>query len=101
MEGSGARRYTTVACAIVTILVIGLLGGLLHHHESQSDESACCYCHAGLHTPVFNLAGSLAITTFVPAGFVTRTRPPRVPRVVRFSTLAPRAPPVATHPAIV
>ena len=90
------KRFPTIAVAIVIILILGLLGGLFHHHESESDQIACSYCHAGLQTPVFDLAGALVVTTFAPVGFVTPRRASRIPRLVQSSTLVPRAPPATT-----
>jgi hypothetical protein len=99
-ERSIRERFPAIAFAIVTVLVLGLLGGLLHHHESESDEISCCYCHVGLQTPVSDLASALVVATFAPVGFVTPGWPSRIPRVIHFSTLVPRAPPVTTLPGL-
>ena len=93
-------RFPIMRLAIVFILVLVLLGGLFHHHESQSDSAACSYCHAGVQTPVIDLAGALAVPFLANVGSVIPTRPSCLPRVVQFSTLVPRAPPVTTHPVV-
>ena len=93
------HRFSGKALAIVGILVLGLLGGLLHHHDSESDSDACSYCHAGVQTPVIDLAVTLVATTFAVVGFVGPRRPVCLPQVVRRPPFVPRAPPSTTHPA--
>jgi len=94
-EGVPAR-----ALVIVAILVLGLLGGLFRHHESASDSAACAFCHAGVQTPVPDLAGTLFATGAAVVGFIPPVLPSRLPGVAHFSTLIPRGPPVATHPVM-
>jgi len=96
--GNGLRRFPTIALVIVAVLVLGLLGGLLHHHESESEAAACCYCHCGLQTPIFDLAIALVATSFAPVGFVTPSPPIRVPSVIHFFLVVPRAPPATAIP---
>ncbi len=92
LEWSIREQFPIKALAIVVILVLGLLGGLLHHHESEGDFDACSYCHAGFLRPVIDLTVALAATTFAVVGLVASSRSARLPRVVHFSTLVPRAP---------
>lgn len=92
------ERLPSKALAIVAVLVFALFGCLFHHHESAPESAACSYCQAGVQTPVIDLAGALVATTSAVLGFVTPARPSRLPRVVRFLTLVPRAPPATTHP---
>lgn len=99
-ERSTPEWFPTIGFAIVAIVVLGLLGGLLHHHESESDEITCCYCHAGPQTRVFDLARAWVVTTLAPAGFVTPLRLSCIPRMIHFSTLVPRAPPVTVVPVM-
>ena len=97
----GAWDWSRIqAVAIGAILVFGLLGGLLHHHDSAAESDACAFCHAGAQTPGPDLAGALVATTFAVVGFTPPVAPSRLPGVVDFSTLIPRAPPAATHPAV-
>ena len=91
-------QFLTIVLAIVAILVLGLIGGLLHHHESESESATCFYCHTGLQTPVFDLASALVVTTLAPVGVVTPARFSRIPCVIHFSRVVPRAPPVTTLP---
>jgi hypothetical protein len=87
--------------AIIAIVLLGSLEGLFHHHESASNSAACSYCHAGVQTPVINLAGTLITPYSAAVGSVTPTQPSHLARIVRFSTLVPRAPPgVATHSSV-
>lgn len=95
---SGRPRLTT-ALVVVAVLVVVLVGGLFHHHESETESAACSCCHAGLQTPVADL-GALVTVRFVVVGFLSSTRPSRIPNLVHFSTLIPRAPPVVTHPVV-
>jgi len=87
---------------LVAVAVLGLVlfGALLHHHASAAEAATCSYCQAGVETPVPDLAGVLTTTSFVVVWCVTQTPPCRLPRVVHFSTLIPRAPPVTTLPVI-
>jgi hypothetical protein len=98
-ERSIRAQVPIKAIAIVAILVLGLVGSLFHHHESASESAACSYCHAGVQTPVMDLAGALVAPSFAVVGFVTLARLSRLPRIVQFSTLIPRAPPTTMHPA--
>src|ERR1700752_2040048 len=90
---STKKGLPAIAFAVVAILILVLLGGLFHHHESEVEVAACCYCHAGVQSPVFDLP--IVWTPLAPVGFATPARPGRVSGVVRFSKLAPRAPPAA------
>jgi hypothetical protein len=93
-------EFPMKALAVVAVLVVVLLGGLSHHHTSAADADACSYCHVGLETPVIDLTGSRVATALASVGYVTPTRPYRLPRIVHFLTHIPRAPPVTTHPVM-
>jgi hypothetical protein len=97
-ERSIRGQFPLTGLAIVAILVLVLLGGLFHHHESASDSAACSYCHAGVQTPVVDLAGALVTPSFAAVGSVAPAQPSDFPRISHFSTLVPRAPPVPNHP---
>ena len=86
--------------ALIAIAVLGLVlfGYLLHRHESAAEAATCSYCQAGVETPVPDLSGVLATTSFVVVWCVAPAPRCRLPRVVHFSTLVPRAPPVTTLP---
>jgi hypothetical protein len=84
--------------AIVAILILALVGGLFHHHKPASHSVACSYCHAGVQTPVIDLAVALVVPLFAVVGIATPARPSHVPRIDRASTLIPRAPPGAAFP---
>lgn len=99
-QESTLQQVSRWKAAIIVIVVLGLVGGLLHHHESESESDACAYCHAGIQTPVIDLAVTLAATTFA---VVESVAPPPLiclPRVVHSSTLVPRAPPFTPHPGM-
>ena len=96
-RGDGIQIRALVAVAVIALL---LFGALFHHHTSEADAFACSFCQAGLETPVPDLAGVLATTSFVVVWCVTQTRPCCPPRVVHFATLVPRAPPLTTLPVI-
>jgi hypothetical protein len=99
-ERSVRGQFPIAGLAIVAILVLGLLGGLFHHHESASDSAACSYCHAGVQTPLVGLANALVTPCFAAVGSVAPAQPSGFPRIVHFSTLVPRAPPVPNHPVM-
>src|ERR1051326_2101770 len=94
----GARLRIDVA--IVAILVLGLFGCLFHHHESSADFDSCSACHAGVQTPVANLAADLATPFLAAAGFAPPCRARKPLRAARLSTLIPPAPPDPTHPLL-
>lgn len=96
----GALRLPLAAMAIIAVLVIGLLGGLFHHHQSESEASVCSYCHAGVQTPVGDLANALTNPSLESIG--TLDLPPYLeyPSINQYSTLIPRAPPQIIHPAL-
>ena len=82
--------------ALVAILVLVLLGGLFHHHEMASDSDGCSYCHAGIQTPVIDLTGALVTPAFTVVGAVAEQLPFHHARILHFSLLVPRAPPLST-----
>ena len=86
--------------AIVAVLVLGLLGGLFHHHESESESAACSFCHAGVQIAVADPAGALGAPFFEAVGSIAPTWPSRIPRIVHYVTLVPRAPPATTHSVV-
>ena len=88
------------ALAVVAVLVVVLLGGLSHHHTSAADADACSYCHVGLETRVIDLTAAGLRPPLASIGYITPTRPSRLPRIVHFLTLIPRAPPITTHPVM-
>ena len=90
---STKRGLPAIAFAVVAILILVLLGGLFHHHEPEVEAAACCYCHAGVQSPVFDLA--IVWIALAPVGLASPALPGRVSGVDRFSKLAPRAPPTA------
>src|ERR1700757_1697526 len=92
-------RLRLAAMAVFAILIIGLLGGLFHHHQNAAEAAACSYCHAGVQTPVSDLARALptpflTIVGTAPIEPVSRWAPVLLP-----SNTAPPAPPSPTHPA--
>src|ERR1700687_4666851 len=89
--------FSARGIAIVAILVIGLLGGLFHHHESASDSDGCSYCHACVQTPVIDPAGALITPIFAVVGRLVPQGPLSIARILAFSSLASRAPPVPTQ----
>jgi hypothetical protein len=96
--GNKRGQFPTYGLAIVAIVILGLLGGLFHHHESASDSAACSYCNTGIEAPVPDLAAALVAAFLVAIGSVTPTGPSHFPRIVRFSSLVPRAPPLTIDP---
>ena len=95
--GNGVPIRALVAVAVIALL---LFGALFHHHTSEADALACSFCQAGLETPVPDLSGVLTTISFVLVWCVTQTPPCRLPRVVHFAVLVPRAPPATTLPVI-
>lgn len=93
-------RSRITPIAIITLLVLGLLAGLLHHHRSESEERDCSYCHAGIQTPVTGIAKALACPRFDAIGIVDLTPRSLYPSIARYSTLIPRAPPAISLPAL-
>ena len=99
-DRSGGNGVPIRALVAVAVLGLVLFGALLHRHASDADAATCSYCQAGVETPVPELSGVLTTTSFVVVWCVTQTPPCRLPRVVHFAALVPRAPPATTLPVI-
>ena len=92
-------RVPLAAVAIVAILIVGLVGGLFHHHENAAESAACAYCHAGVQTPVSDLARTLPTPFFTIVGTAPIEPVSRWAPVLLPSNTTPRAPPSPTHSA--
>jgi len=91
---------STRIAVIVAVAVLGLLTGLFHYHRTGSAFDACAYCHAGVQTPVWDLASALVAPLVAAVRFVGPPSSARLAPAVRFSSLISRAPPVSTYSAL-
>src|SRR5260370_35870064 len=81
-----AGHFSTKAIlTIVAVVMLGLFGGLFHIHSSDSEAAACCYCQAGLETPVGDLACSLAGALFTVLGLARPAAPVQAAPIFHFS----------------
>jgi hypothetical protein len=94
------QRVSKYAVAIAAILLFGLVGALFPHHETAADADECSYCHAGILTPIADLARLLAAPFRAAIAYLDPTPPAPPASLSPRSTLIPRAPPASTHPAL-
>jgi hypothetical protein len=83
---------------LFSVLLIGLLSGLLHNHISQKESAECSYCSGIVERPVTDLAVVLVGPLFTAIGYIRTPLAPQPSPISHTSTLIPRAPPAELFP---